>query len=175
MTRLAISVEGATEREFVSRVLAPDLAHHGVYASPVDMRGNISIDRIRNELNRLLKTFDHVTTFYDFYGFHKRPSNTVEGLESAIVESVDPDFHRKLVPYVQRYEFEALVLAASFEAEQVLGVRGLANRLQRIVDECGGAEHVNDSYETCPSRRIKAEVSAYDKKVSWTTDSGALS
>lgn len=44
MTRLAISVEGATEREFVSRILAPHLRQAGwVDVKPVDIGGNVSL------------------------------------------------------------------------------------------------------------------------------------
>lgn len=69
MIRLGISVEGATEREFVTRVLAPVLAQNQVFASPIDMRGRVSLERIGKELSKLMAMFDHVTTFYDFTVF----------------------------------------------------------------------------------------------------------
>lgn len=165
MTRLGVSVEGATEREFVSRVLAPFLSQHGIYASPVDMRGKVSLDRIRNELRCLIPAFDRVTTFYDFYGFHKRPDGGVEAVEQSIHELLDLEQRHLLIPYVQRYEFEALVLAAPDDAENILEIRGLAASFREIVDSSGGAEQVNDGYETCPSRRIKALAAGYDKKL----------
>jgi hypothetical protein len=165
MIRLGVSVEGATEREFVTKVLAPFLSHHGIFASPVDMRGKVSLDRVRNELRRLIPAFDHVTTFYDYYGFHKRPEGGVEAVERSILELVEPEQRRLLTPYIQLYEFEALVLAAPDEAEHTLGVAGLANQLMEIVTTSGGAENVNDGYETCPSRRIKNLATAYDKKL----------
>lgn len=165
MIRLGVSVEGATEREFVTRVLAPFLSQHGIYASPIDMRGKVSLDRIGNELKRLIPTFDYVTTFYDHYGFHKRPEGGVEVVERAIKELLEPEQRHLLLPYVQLYEFEALVLAAPDQAENTLGVNGLAEQLRQIVTTAGGAENVNDGYETCPSRRIKGLAAAYDKKL----------
>jgi hypothetical protein len=54
MTRLGISVEGATEREFVSRVLRPHLALFQVAVTAVDLRGNVSLDKIRGALPALL-------------------------------------------------------------------------------------------------------------------------
>ena len=45
MIRLGISVEGATEREFVTRVLAPVLAHSKVFAYPIDMHGRVSLGK----------------------------------------------------------------------------------------------------------------------------------
>lgn len=165
MVRLGVSVEGATEREFVTRVLAPFLSQHGIFASPVDMRGKVSLDRIGNELRRLIPAFDHVTTFYDYYGFHKRPVGGVEAVERSIQELVEPEQRRLLIPYVQLYEFEALVMAAPDQAEHTLGIAGLANQLRDIVTIAGGAENVNDGYETCPSRRLKGLAAAYDKKL----------
>ncbi|WP_322003213.1 DUF4276 family protein [Marinobacter alexandrii] len=160
-----MSVEGATEREFVTKVLAPFLSQHGIYASPVDIRGKVSLDRISNELRQLIPAFDHVTTFYDYYGFHKRPAGGVVDVERSIQELVEPEQRRLLIPYVQLHEFEALVLAAPDRAEETLGVLGLADKLRTIVDTAGGAENVNDGYETCPSRRIKSLAPAYDKKL----------
>ena len=165
MIRLGVSVEGATEREFVTRVLAPFLSQHGIYASPIDMRGKVSLDRIGNELKRLIPAFDYVTTFYDYYGFHKRPEGSVEAVEHAIKELLEPEQRHLLLPYVQLYEFEALVLAAPDQAENTLGVNGLAEQLRQIVTTAGGAENVNDGYETCPSRRIKGLAATYDKKL----------
>ena len=162
--RLGISVEGATEREFVTRVLAPVLAQNQVFASPIDMRGRVSLERIDKELSKLMAMFDHVTTFYDFYGFHKRPPGDVYALEDAINGLVPEDKRHRFTPYVQQYEFEALVLAVPDHAEEVIGVDGLSAKLRSIVGQSGGAELVNDGYETCPSRRIKAIAPHYDKK-----------
>lgn len=163
MIRLGISVEGATEREFVTRVLAPVLAYSKVFAYPIDMHGRVSLERVEKELSKLLAMFDHVTTFYDFYGFHKRPEGSVDALESAINDLVPADKRHRFTPYVQQYEFEALVLALPDRAESVIGINGLGDKIRQIVDQCGGAEQVNDGYDTCPSRRIKAIAPQYDK------------
>lgn len=63
MIRLAVSVEGATEREFVTRTLTPNLAVLGVPATPIPLIGPPNLDRIARELQRLLPRFDRVTTF----------------------------------------------------------------------------------------------------------------
>lgn len=164
MIRLGISVEGATEREFVTRVLAPVLAHNNVFVYPIDMHGRVSLERVEKELSKLLAMFDHVTTFYDFYGFHKRPEGSVDALEAAINDLIPADKRHRFTPYIQQYEFEALVLAVPDRAESVIGVSGLGDKIRQIVDQCGGAEQVNDGYDTCPSRRIKAIAPQYDKK-----------
>ena len=78
MTRLGISVEGATEREFVSRLLRPHLARFGVTATAIDLRGNVSLDKIRGVLPALLGGFDRVSTLYDFYRFKGRGGLSIE-------------------------------------------------------------------------------------------------
>jgi hypothetical protein len=67
MIRLGISVEGATEREFVNRLLRPHLLQYGVQTKAVDLRGNVSLDKIRAVLPALLGGFDHISTLYDYY------------------------------------------------------------------------------------------------------------
>ena len=43
-------VEGATEVEFVKRVLAQPLSDHGVAATPVSMDGDVTSDRMARKL-----------------------------------------------------------------------------------------------------------------------------
>jgi hypothetical protein len=115
MTRLLISVEGKSERKFVDQILKPHLSNFGVYVGkPQDMRGNISIDRVSRKLNSLVDNYDFVTTLYDFYGFGKRgleDDETKETLEKKIKESIKSNQQHKIIPYIQMYEFEALLFS----------------------------------------------------------------
>lgn len=166
MIRLGISVEGATEREFVSRLLRPHLARFDVTATAIDLRGNVSLDKIRGVLPALLGGFDYVSTLYDFYRFKGRGELSIEQLELAIGELVQPDWRMRLVPYVQRYEFEALLFAVPQQAVDWL--QGSAVQLvamQDAVKRSGSPELVNDSYETSPSHRMQKLFSGYDKKL----------
>ena len=166
MTRLGISVEGATEREFVSRLLRPHLARFGVAVTAIDLRGNVSLDKIRGVLPPLLGGFDRVSTLYDFYRFKGRGELSIEQLELAIGELVQPDGRERLIPYVQRYEFEALLFAVPQHA--VGWLQGSAVQLaamQDAVRRSGSPELVNDSYETSPSHRMQKLFAGYDKKL----------
>lgn len=165
MIRLGVSVEGATEREFVQRVISPHLAAFNVTATPIDMRGRVSLDRIAHEITPLIYSFDRVTTFYDYYGFRKREGRTVETLEEAMAGLAPQGRRHLFIPYIQCYEFEALVLAAPEAAEAHLRAPGLAGKLTEIRNRCGGAEWVNDGRDTCPSRRIQEAAPRYDKKL----------
>lgn len=163
--RLAISVEGATEREFVSRVLKPHLEQFGVHVRAVDIGGNVSLDKIRGVLPPLMGGFDCVSTLYDFYGFKRRDGRNVDQLEQAIHALVDPHQQPRLIPYVQQYEFEALIFASPEVAVSHLQGRDkdLAV-MQEAIRRSGTPEHVNDGVETSPSHRLKKLFGGYDKK-----------
>ena len=83
MVRIGISVEGATEERFIKGLLAPYLSTKEIYATPISLNGNVSVDRVKHELKHLVHSFDYTSTFYDFYGFkHKDPLDTKETLET---------------------------------------------------------------------------------------------
>lgn len=165
MIRLGISVEGPTEREFVHRVLSPHLLAFGVYPRALDMAGNVSIDRIRDRLPAMFGNFDHVSTLYDFYGFKRRGDHNIDSLTSAIAETVSEPLRRRLTPYVQQYEFEALLFAVPQQTVEWLeGKPADLSAMQQAVRQCGCPEKVNDSPETSPSHRLeKLFDRRYDK------------
>lgn len=166
MIRLGISVEGATEREFVNGVLRQHLMNHNVQTTAIDIRGNVSLDKVRHNLPPLLGSFQRVSTFYDFYGFKNRTATTPEELERAIAQLVDPDNQHRFIPYVQCYEFEALLFAVP--EQTVDWLRGSADALKHMQDAvrvAGSPEQVNDSPHTSPSHRLKNLFKDYDKKL----------
>ncbi len=164
MLRIGISVEGATEREFVNQLIMPYFSKWAVLITPVPMNGNISLDRIRHELPPLLASFDYVTTFYDLYGFKRRLMKSAEQLEQNILELFQHERQRKLIPYVQQYEFEALVFSEPAIVADELQKADKQTQLEAIVQVAGEPEHINDGVETCPSRQLKALFPQYDKK-----------
>lgn len=166
MTRLGISVEGATEREFVSRLLRPHLAKFGLTVTAIDLRGNVSLDKIHGVLPALFGSFNHVSTLYDFYGFKGRNGRSIEELERAINELASPEQQSRLIAYVQRYEFEALLFAAPQQAvEWLQGSTVQLTEMQQAVKRSGSPELVNDSAETSPSHRMKKLFGSYNKKL----------
>lgn len=166
MIRLAISVEGPTEREFVNAVLRPHLARSGLTITAVDLRGNISLDRVKGALPALMGGFDYVSTLYDFYGFKGRDGRSVTELEAALLQLVDAGQQRRFMPYVQMYEFEALLFAAPQQTvEWLAGTHSQMQQMQEAVRRSGSPELVNDSPQTSPSHRIKDYFPGYDKKL----------
>jgi hypothetical protein len=166
MKRLGISVEGATEREFVQRVLKPHLAPLGKHVTAIDLRGNVSLDKVAGHLPALFGSFDFVSTLYDFYGFKGRGELSVGELEAALLGRVPEHRVSRFIPYVQKYEFEALLFATPKETVEWL--EGSEDQLTMLADAVrvsGSPEEVNGSVETSPSHRLTAIFPAYDKKL----------
>lgn len=166
MKRLGISVEGSTEREFVSGVLRPHLAGFGVAVTAVDLRGNVSLDKIRGVLPALFGQFQCVSTLYDYYGFKGRNERSVDELEDAIGALGSAEQRARFIPYVQQYEFEALLFAVPQQSvEWLQGSQSELTLMQQAVKQCGSAERVNNTPETSPSHRMKKIFPGYDKKL----------
>ena len=171
MIRLAISVEGDTEVEFVKEVLADSLTAKGIEPIPISLNGNVTVERLSSEMAKLVWNFDYVTSLVDFYGFSGKGAATVEELEDRIGEEVDRKISRnwnqsRLIPYVQRHEFEALLFSdvSAFRALLYATEDGIAE-LQRERSHFQTPEDVNDSSETAPSKRIRRAIPRYHKRV----------
>ncbi|MDZ5647534.1 DUF4276 family protein [Nitrospirillum sp. BR 11828] len=164
MRPVAVSVEGPTEREFVSKVLSPHLAAFGLYAKPIPLNGSVSVARATDDIRRLLKDDGYmaVTTLYDWYGFQKRQQwEKPHQLESELHAQVSGN-HR-FIPYIQVYEFEALIFAGPDETGEVLRNPQLPAKMRVELRSCHTPEDLNDGYDTCPSRRLKRLHPGYDK------------
>jgi len=112
------------------------------------------------------------TTLFDLYAFpgdlpgmdsiREEPATArrAEKVQGAMAADLpDPRF----IPYVQRHEIEALVLAGLEELSTILPhERGGLQRLKMEV-AAQGPEDVNDNYETVPSRRLKGSAPTYSK------------
>lgn len=173
MIRLAISVEGETEEDFVREVLARHLVGCGILATAISLGGKVSTERVVNEMVRLLWSFDRVTSLVDFYGFRRRNTATPEELQSRI----DSEVHRNMpsgrnrgdaFSYVQQYEFEGLLftdvsvfatlpLSVPMPAAQVDELRAIRSQFQT-------PEEINDSPNTAPSKRIARLIRGYNKR-----------
>ncbi len=177
MIRIAISIEGQTENEFVKKVLAPYLVNYNIFITPIIITtskdrcgrkhkgGCVNIDRVKNEIKKLLPNYDYVTTFYNFYGFVDRPTDDVDELERIIFELFNDN---KFIPYIQQYEFETLLFSKPEYYEEYFGDSHVTERMKQVIKEFNGdIEMINDSPQTAPSKRIEQlfdEISkSYDK------------
>lgn len=169
MVRLAISVEGSTEQHFVSKLLVPHLQRNQIDAKPLLLGrngGDVSLSRIKKDLNRLAKSFDKVTTLYDFYGFRgKSTDETKESLEQKILDSVAESLQGRILPYVQMYEFEGLLFSSPNAMENMIQENGIKNWAQGVLNKFNGnPEDIDDSEQTAPSKRL-LEHTGYIKTI----------
>ena len=174
MIRLAISVEGPTEEEFVKQFLADHLRERGVEPTPIllgrasgrSAGGNVSVERLVSEMTHL-RHFDAVTSLVDFYGFRRKGAKTVDALEEDLRKKLGHLWHpKKVIPYVQRHEFEGLLFSdvSVFEG-LVEAPDGSVEALQNIRSQFQTPEDINDNKDTAPSKRIKKVIPRYDKRV----------
>ena len=178
MIRLAISVEGQTEEEFVRTVLAPHLRVGGVEPQPILLGvgrggrgGNVTVEGLSADMAKLYHVFDAVTSLVDLYGFRGKEGRDAERLENSVRDTVAQRVHRqwderRVLPYVQRHEFEGLLFSDVNAFERLAG--GHAEAVAALGDiraQFPTPEDINDQFETAPSRRIRGVIAAYDKRV----------
>ena len=178
MIRLAISVEGQTEEEFSKAVLTTHLRLHGIEAQPILLGrargggpggGAVSVDRLASEMVHLLRSFDVVSSFVDFYGFRGNRDKTAEELEALVRRKIQQKIdwnQNRVLPYVQKYEFEGL-LFSDVSAFSVLVDAPLKSidLLRNIRSGFATPEDINDDWATAPSRRIKGVIRRYCKRL----------
>ncbi len=177
--RLAISVEGQTEEEFVKNVLADYLSRIGIYTTPILLGrarggsngGNVSLDRLVSEMAYLLRSFDAVTSFVDFYGFRRKGNKTVDDLEEDMNQQISRKLGRhwhpeKVFPYIQKHEFEGLLFSnVNAFANAIDAPEESIEELRSIRVRFLTPEDINDNSETAPSKRIVKVIPQYQKKV----------
>lgn len=185
MSELFVVVEGPSEQLFVEGVLAPWLALHGIYAcasrvgKPGHKGGNrYPIARL-DMLNYLKQRKDTlVSCMFDFYGMQddwpgresansKNHDTKPRIVERAILDDISVDFadaEHRLIPYVQMHEFEALLFTCPESLSTALGDQRAKEQFQSIRDAFATPEHINDSRETAPSKRICGVFNEYGKK-----------
>lgn len=173
MRRVIVYCEGPTEETFVNRLLAPFLYPSEVYLTASPCNGVSKYSIIKRDLNSLCKSDPNaiVTTMLDYYAL---PSDTpginsgesrdiyqrVRRIESAIQDDVGVN---NLLPNLMVHEFEALL----FSKPECFSYCGLSNRaiqqLCFIRDKFDSPEHINNSPNTAPSKRILAIHPTYIK------------
>ncbi len=187
MTRakVLILVEGQTAETVVRDVIAPHLETLGCYqtrsiiletrraASGHKYRGGVSTwTRISGDLRRLLQDSSAtvVTTLLDYYGFAPdapgmadrpvaSPLQRVQHVEAALGTALGDI---RFLPHLVLHEIEAWVLVGRVSLA-ALAPGAIGRQLERIVDDAGGPELVNDGPQTAPSKRIAQIWPQYQK------------
>ncbi len=192
MTRLLVHVEGQTEETFVNEVLAPHLYQSGFTnvsarlmgaARARKRRGGIcSWDTARKEIyNHLAEDGGaYATTIVDYYAlpsgeqgwpgretsapmaFNQKAPHLCASLRESFADS-HPDVAARFIPFVAMHEFEGLLFSDPTTLAYSIGEPALANHLTDIRGLFETPEHINDSPQTAPSKRLLSAMPGYQK------------
>lgn len=182
MRNIYLYCEGQTEEMFINEILYPYFTNLNIWVRPIvcttkrtksaKYRGGVSdYQKIRSELCCLCKQHHNelVTTMFDYYAM---PSNTPS------IDCSDPDVYRRINIIEEAithdvgqsncffglmlHEFESLL----FSRPEAFAAVADSTTVQKIVEIREGAispEHINNSFETAPSKRLEQLMPNYAK------------
>ena len=159
MARLAIIVEGLTEKNFVDGVLSPHLSAYSVAVSASNLKGKVSLPRLQDDIRKMVHNMDFVSTMVDYYGFGQRGGMSAEDIERELKSSVSREQQRKIIPYVQRHEFEALMFAGKDAIADHLRLSQAQRQMLERINE--PPEDIDD--DCPPSKRLLGIYDKYQK------------
>lgn len=174
---LNILCEGPSEESFVKKVLAPYLEGFSVYTVPIILGGVSRYSKIRAELKRIGKdSSKYLSTMLDYY---KLPQDTpgvrdhsqidimdmAENIEHAVSEDLYQELNCKaFFPNLLLHEYEALLFSDVTAFSGCDRITGFALRqLKEIREAYQTPEHINNSEQTAPSKRILNLYPSYQK------------
>ena len=182
MKRVYILCEGQTEESFVNEILYPYFENLSIYIKPIvhssrktiskkDKGGVTSYNKIKNDLNKLCKEHKNeiVTTMFDYYGM---PDDTpmiscneldiykrIEIIEKAINDDIG---ELNCFFNFMLHEFEGILFSNPDSFSSVVDDKTVA-KIKKIKDEAKSPEHINNSSDTAPSKRLENLLPNYAK------------
>lgn len=189
MQEVIVIAEGQTEEAFIKQVVAPFFQPQQIYLKPLLMNtsatakgGAVNFDRLKKNVRNTLRSKPNIvlTTFLDLYGLdtsfpnfenaskirdvYDRVNELELALHQELIEFVGcrPD---KIIPYIQPYEFEGLLFS---DVQKLCSIEPNWHRsesvLQLMRNEADSPEHINNSFETKPSKRLEDNLHPKYKK-----------
>jgi hypothetical protein len=176
--KIFVICEGSTEEQFVKHLLQPQFDFYNVKITPTiigegkNRGGNVTYNRILSKIKHLLYNMTPnciVTTFIDFYGLNEEFPGKKESLQIIDIEAkfnnfikifrnkLEIDFNitaKRIIPYIQMYEFEALL----FSDSKILSshIKTKEKNILDILKKFNNVpETINNSVNTAPSKRIE--------------------
>jgi uncharacterized protein DUF4276 len=180
-----ILVEGQTEETLVRDVIGPHLEGVGIAIVPVILKtkrvkaggafrgGVTNTAQVLGDIRRLLgdSSASVVTTMLDYYGLpsdfpgmDSRPAvdayRRVTHVEGALAAAIDD---KRFLPNLTLHELEAWVFVAPATCAWMFESSSVPQALEKIRDDCGGPERINEDPLTAPSKRIAKVYGRYQK------------
>ena len=198
MTRVHVVVEGQTEESFVNEVLGPALWARRVIlcpsllGAPGHKGGRVNYARVRRDVLARLKRDRAAccTTMFDFYGLGKGFPGTpplpnlsnmekVIHLERAMKEDIfaeAPDLRPdvRFLPYFQLHEYEGLLFSDPETFANGISQSHLAAPFRAVRQSFPTPEHIDDSSDTTPSKRVLSFCPTYNKVLDGTRAATAV-
>ena len=181
MVEVVVFAEGPTEEQFIKRLVAPALRPLQVFVKPQMLKtsnesrgGAVNFDRLKLNARTTLRQRPDVvlTTLLDLYGLDTsfpgfaaakaKPDldsrvihlNTVLATELVAYVGCRPE---RFIAHIQPHEFEGLLFSDPQALVQIEpGWQESLPKLAGVRASFPTPEHINDSYETKPSRRLEA-------------------
>ena len=189
MQEVIVFVEGQSEEQFIKRIVAPVFRQKKIFLKPRILNtsknakgGALSFERFKFNAKNTLKQSPQavLTSFFDLYqldtGF---PSFDIANQYPDVYQRVDvleKSLHQEIIsvvgcrserfiPYIQPYELEGLWFSDVEELVQVEpGWKDSFFKLKGVREAFPTPEHINNGYETKPSKRLEDALSPKFKK-----------
>lgn len=190
MTRVHVACEGPTELTFVREVLQPSMPRlHLIAFLPGKLvsrngrgrGGDIRYGRVWQDFTIALKNDPacYCTTFFDYYALGtdfpelnepvgSEPHAKAQRIELAVDQDISHRMGRNFNPgrfrcFLAMHEFEGLLFSAPSSLALGLGRADIEATLHSVRDGFATPEHINDSREPAPSKRLIAACSVGEK------------
>lgn len=182
MKNIYIYCEGQTEESFVNEILYPYFINIGLFVTPIicttkrvgtkKYKGGVGdYNTVKKELKMLCRGHKNelVTTMFDYYGM---PENT-PGINcttpdiyeriNSIEELINSDINEpNCIFNFMVHEFEGILFSKPDSFGMIVD-DNVVDRIRNIRDAFPSPEHINNSPETAPSKRIKGLIPDYGK------------
>lgn len=192
MIRVHVICEGQTEEMFVNELLVPTflakdlLLVPALIGRPGHKGGNFKFERLQTDVkNRLLgERTAYCTTFFDYYGLPQsfpgkdihdsqvdivtKATSVQEAMTTELTRLIGDDAMRRFIPFIQMYEFESLLFSDPIAFARGISKEHLSQNLTDIAEQFDSPEHINNSPQTAPSKRIEGLIRGYEKPLMGT-------
>lgn len=179
--------EGQTEQAFAKTNLQVPFINRNIYLQTPLIKasrgGIVNWSKLKDQIDtHLIAESDaYVTTFIDYYGMYAKyqfpgwdkahkivdKNSRMDSLEQSMLQSLDPQFQNRFIPYLQLHEFEGLlfndidVIKSQIPPEDLVGVK----ELEETFADYANPEMINNNKATSPSHRLGRIINGYNKVV----------
>ncbi len=189
MVEVIVFAEGQTEERFIKQLVAPALRHLEIFIKPQLLStsqtakgGAVTFDRLKFNARNTLRQHPNavLSTFLDLYALDtdfpafeeakKKPDvySRVACLQQAMTDTIVAHVQcrpERFMPHIQPYEFEGLLFSdvQALSSLEPTWAKSLSALIE-IRASADTPEHINDGYETAPSRRLEGLLHPKYKK-----------